>query len=137
MAQEFLTAAGSWVPAAERGATRITDRVIGKIASRAAREALDAVPEVSRTPRELYRDPRATATVLRPPDADGSNGEARVRVAIELPYPCDIGARCGAVRRRVASRVLELAGLSVRQVTVEVARLHSAPLDAGETGRVR
>ncbi len=137
MAQEFLTTATSWVPAAERGATRITDRVIGKIASRAAREALDAVPEVSRAPRGLYRDPRATATVHRPPDGDGSNGEARVRVAIELPYPCDIGARCGAVRRRVVSRVLELAGLSARQVTVEVARLHSAPLDAGGTGRVR
>ncbi|MEE1941532.1 hypothetical protein V1L54_19320 [Streptomyces sp. TRM 70361] len=137
MAQEFRTAGVSLVPAAERGATRIADRAVARIAARAAREALEAEPDVAGVPYGPGSDPRTTIDVHRPPDRDGLNGEARVRVAVELPYPCDIGARCGAVRRRIVSRVRELAGMTVRQVTVEVTRLHSAPLDAGDTGRVR
>ncbi|GAA3649067.1 hypothetical protein L7D48_20950 [Streptomyces sp. S1A] len=136
MAQEFRRAEISWVPPAERGATRIADRVVAKIAARAAREALDEDPGASGAPR-AGKDPRAKVAVRRPADRNGPNGEARVVVAVELPYPCDIGARCGSVRRRVASRVRELAGMAVRQVTVEVTRLHTGPFGGRSGGRVR
>ncbi|MEU8590639.1 hypothetical protein AB0C59_27090 [Streptomyces sp. NPDC048664] len=100
-------------PAArERGATRIADLVIAKIAAQAAREALaplapDAQP------------PHATVVV--------HGTDARVRVSVELGYPCDIGGRCAAVRRRVTERVGALAGVDVHQVAVLVERLHPAP----------
>jgi uncharacterized alkaline shock family protein YloU len=136
VAQEFRTARTPWVPAAERGATRIADRVVAKIAARAAREALEDAPEASGAPR-VRKEPRATIAVRRPPDRNGLNGEARVVVAVELPYPCDIGARCGTVRKRVVSRVRELAGVAVRQVTVEVTRLHTGPPGGRDGGRVR
>ncbi|MEU0842121.1 hypothetical protein ABZ370_21980 [Streptomyces sp. NPDC005962] len=100
----------------ERGATRIADRAVAKIASWAAREALGGGP-----PRPL---PRAAVAVRA--------GAARVRVAIELGYPSDIGAQCGAVRRHVTTRVGELTGMEVPDVAVTVERLHSPQPDRGE-----
>lgn len=106
----------------ERGATRIADRVVAKIAARAAREAVDAVPADG-------SPPRATVSVR--------HESARVRVSIELDYPCDIGGQCGAVRRQVAERVRELAGMEVPEVAVQVERLHSAQVRAAAQGRIR
>ncbi|MEE4597102.1 hypothetical protein V2J94_35320 [Streptomyces sp. DSM 41524] len=51
-------------------------------------------------------------------------GVARVRVAVELGYPSDIGAHCGAVRRQVIERVSEMTGMEVPEVAVTVERLH-------------
>jgi uncharacterized alkaline shock family protein YloU len=111
------------VAAAERGATRIADRVVAKIASRAAREALpplpsDAVP------------PHATVVVRRQSAGGGADGtpthSAQVRVSLELGYPTDIGAQCGEVRRHVTERVRALAGMEVPEVAVQVERLHLA-----------
>ncbi|GAA1131773.1 hypothetical protein GCM10009579_27490 [Streptomyces javensis] len=51
-------------------------------------------------------------------------GVARVRVAVELGYPSDIGAHCGAVRRQVIERVGEMTGMEVPEVAVTVERLH-------------
>ncbi|MEV7423969.1 MULTISPECIES: Asp23/Gls24 family envelope stress response protein [unclassified Streptomyces] len=113
--------AGDRVAAAERGATVIADRVVAKIAARAAREALDGVPEGG-------SPPHATVTVHQ--------GSARVRVGVELDYPSDIGARCGAVRSQVAHRVTTLAGMDVREVAVRVERLHS-DRSAADRGRIR
>ncbi|MFH8370722.1 hypothetical protein [Streptomyces sp. NPDC018031] len=107
------------VVAAERGATRIADRVVAKIASQAAREAL---PDTPGSPR-----PQAVVVV--------HDRVARVRVAVELPYPSDLGARCGAVRVRVGERVTALAGMEVPEVAVTVERLLSPHLGRGE--RVR
>ncbi|MDI3387452.1 hypothetical protein QIS99_14770 [Streptomyces sp. B-S-A8] len=107
----------------ERGATRIADRVVAKIAARAAREALrTGVPEEGDAPR-------ANVTVYR--------GSAHVRISLDLDYPCDIGGRCGAVRRQVAERVGELTGMTVPEVTVLVERLHSARSRAAAQGRTR
>ncbi|WP_019433907.1 hypothetical protein [Streptomyces sp. AA0539] len=106
------------VPAAERGATRIAERVVAKLAAQAAREALPPGGPGAR--------PSATA-VLRP-----ARGLARIRVAVELAYPPDIGAQCGAVRRRIVSRVRELADLEASEVAVDVERLHTA--ESGGTG---
>ncbi|MFE0176995.1 hypothetical protein ACFWZ2_32290 [Streptomyces sp. NPDC059002] len=106
----------------ERGATRIADRVVAKIAARAAREALDAVPADG-------SPPHATVSV--------SHDTARVRISLELDYPCDIGGQCGAVRRHVAQRVKALAGMDVPEVAVQVERLHSAQVRAAAQGRTR
>ncbi|MFF7728119.1 Asp23/Gls24 family envelope stress response protein [Streptomyces sp. NPDC008001] len=115
------------LPAAERGATRIADRVVAKIASRAAREALDGAAGRG----------ASGATEAGPPYADVTvRGDvARVRVAVELGYPSDIGALCGAVRRRITERVNTLAGMEVPEVAVVVERLHSVHM--GASGRVR
>ncbi|WP_372442627.1 hypothetical protein [Streptomyces pactum] len=104
---------------AERGSTRIADRVVAKIASQAAREALPAVPRMPR--------PNAVVAVR--------DRTVRVRVAVELPYPSDIGARCGAVRNRVGQRVTELVAMEVPEVAVTVERLH--PPHARGAGRER
>ncbi|CAL9560095.1 hypothetical protein SUDANB6_04642 [Streptomyces sp. enrichment culture] len=110
------------VPPRERGATAIADRVVAKIAARAAREAVGALPPGASRPR-------VTVVVHR--------GTARVRVRVELGYPGDIGARCGRVRRRVAERVGTLTGMTVPEVTVLVERLHPAPQHPAAQGRTR
>jgi uncharacterized alkaline shock family protein YloU len=95
----------------ERGSTSIADRVVAKIAAQAAREALfRGVP--------IGGDvPHAVVTVHK--------NHARVQIGLELDYPSDIGAQCGAVRLHVAERVNHLAGMTVPEVRVEVERLHS------------
>ncbi|MFF4541560.1 hypothetical protein [Streptomyces aureus] len=123
------------VPPPERGATKIADRVVAKIASRAAREALppppaDAVP------------PHASVVVRRQASGTGGAGgtpthSARVRVSLELGYPADIGAQCGAVRRHVTERVEALAGMEVPEVAVQVERLHLTPESGAVRGRTR
>ncbi|WP_432159303.1 hypothetical protein [Streptomyces sp. NRRL F-5630] len=100
------------VEPAERGSTRIADRVVAKIAAQAAREAIAPPPRGARAPR--------TAVSV--------NGDrARVRVSVELAYPGHLGAQCGAVRHRVAARVGDLAGMRVPEVAVQVERLHLTP----------
>lgn len=99
------------VPPGERGETRIADRVVAKIASQAAREAVGALPPDAAPPH--------ASVVVR-------HGSARVRVHVELDYPGDIGGRCARVRRRIVDRVRDLAGMSVPEVVVEVERLHLA-----------
>jgi uncharacterized alkaline shock family protein YloU len=110
------------VEAAERGATRIADRVVAKIAAQAAREALDPLP-----PDAV--PPHATVVV--------HHEIARIRVHLELGYPSDIGGRCNAVRRHVAERVDALTGMEVPEVTVHVERLHLVPAAAAAQGRTR
>ncbi|MGX1884109.1 hypothetical protein [Streptomyces sp. NPDC055287] len=110
------------IEAAGRGATRIADRVVAKIAAQSAREALGKVPEGGKAPH-------ATVTV--------HHDRARVRIVLELGYPCDIGGQCGAVRRGVTHGVSTLAGMEVSEVAVHVERLHSAQALQGERGRIR
>ncbi|MEU4211945.1 hypothetical protein AB0F13_18390 [Streptomyces sp. NPDC026206] len=114
---------GRAVEPAERGATRIADRVVAKIASRAAREAL------SGTAAEHHEPPHALVVV--------HDGSARVRVHLELDYPVDIGERCRAVRGRVVERVRGLAGMEVPEVVITVERLHSPHTDHAGRERVR
>ncbi|MFC9277700.1 hypothetical protein [Streptomyces collinus] len=109
------------VPPGERGALRIADRVVAKIAAQAAREALAPLPAGAASPH---------ATVVVHHDS------ARVRVHLELGYPGDIGARCAAVRRRVAERVGALLDLQVPEVAVRVERLHPAPAPGAPHGRI-
>ncbi|WP_275560383.1 hypothetical protein [Streptomyces sp. 5-6(2022)] len=139
----------------ERGATRIADRVVAKIASQAAREALrgggaaaagantgagadigaDAGAAAGAGPGEaalaggVGARPYAVAAVR--------GGVARVRIAVELGYPSDIGAHCGAVRRQVIERVGELTGMEVPEVAVTVERLHVPRWERPERGARR
>ncbi|WP_328462607.1 Asp23/Gls24 family envelope stress response protein [Streptomyces sp. NBC_00448] len=115
------------MPAAERGALRIADRVIAKIAAQAAGEALVGAPGADLVP-DIAR-PHATVSVRKE--------TARLRLALELGYPTDIGAVCGNVRRHVTGRVEELTGMAVPEVAVEVERLHSAAGRRKDEGRVR
>ncbi|MGY4975600.1 hypothetical protein ACWCYL_00270 [Streptomyces sp. 900105755] len=93
----------------ERGSVRIADRVVAKIAAQAAREALGPLPKDAVPPH---------ATVVTHHDT------ARVRIHLELDYPSDIGARCAAVRRHVVERVRALVDMDVREVAVQIERLH-------------
>lgn len=117
---------------------RIADRVVAKIASQAAREALAGVPEAHLVPARAR--PHATVSVRgmgASGKTGGPHGEARVRVAVELGYPSDIGAQCGAVRRQVTRRLRALAGMDVPEVLVTVERLHSVYSTGVEQRRVR
>ncbi|MFG2722487.1 iron-sulfur cluster assembly protein [Streptomyces sp. NPDC048416] len=107
---------------AERGATRIADRVVAKIAAQAAREALETAPEGG-------APPHAAVTVHQ--------DVARVRVSVELGYPGDLGGQCRAVRRQVAERVRALAGMEVPEVAVQIERLHTADAATASRGRIR
>lgn len=113
---------GRTVEPAERGATRIADRVVSKIAAQAAREALDVLPPDAGPPH---------ANVVVHHDV------ARVRIGLELGYPSDIGAQCAAVRRQVTQRVRMLAGMEVPEVAVQVERLHSAQARGAAQGRTQ
>ncbi|MFF7275637.1 hypothetical protein [Streptomyces griseorubiginosus] len=106
----------------ERGATRIADRVVAKIAGQAAREALGALPAEA-------EPPYATVVV--------HHGLARVRMHLELDYPCDIGTRCREVRHQVVERVVALVGMEVSEVAVQVERLHPAQAHGVAQGRTR
>jgi uncharacterized alkaline shock family protein YloU len=112
-----------YVPPGERGSVTIADRVVAKIAAQAAREALpDGVPEGG-------SPPHAVVAVRR--------DQARVRIGVELDYPCDIGGQCGAVRHRVTERVNALAGMAVPEVVVQVERLHSVHSRPSAKARIR
>ncbi|MEV6264428.1 hypothetical protein AB0M42_27285 [Streptomyces sp. NPDC051784] len=117
-----MTAATDRVPAEGRGETRIADRVVAKIAAQAAKEAVGERPPDGASPR-------ATVTVHR--------DTARVRVSLDLPYPCDIGHRCAAVRRRVTERVGALAGMDVPEVAVRIERLHPSAEGTAPEGSTR
>ncbi|WP_037668300.1 Asp23/Gls24 family envelope stress response protein [Streptomyces griseus] len=123
------------VPPGERGATRIADRVVAKIASHAAREAVGGLPPDAKPPH---------ATVVVRPHAAGltptgrpSTEAAHVSVHLELEYPCDIGARSRQVRRHVTERVGALVGMQVPEVAVYVERLHPVAAHGLTQGRTR
>ncbi|WP_234347822.1 Asp23/Gls24 family envelope stress response protein [Streptomyces specialis] len=130
-------AAAVAVPPADRGVTRIAERVVAKLAAQAAREALRGDADAS-APRHRGAGPQATAVISRPPGGDGTGGLARVRVAVELGYPSDIGAQCRSIRRHITEKVRELAGMETSDVLVAVERLHSAHFHGDATsGRVQ
>lgn len=102
------------VPAAERGATVIPDKVVARIAARAAREAL--MGHVGEPPGHLgLAAPRCSASV--------GAGAARLGLSLELPYPIDIARSCLEMQHHVGRRVTQLTGLRVTEVTLTIHRL--------------
>ncbi len=110
------------VPSGERGATRIADRVVAKIAAQAALEVISPLPPEAARPH---------ATVVVHHDA------AHLHVHLELDYPTDIGPRCQAVRRHVTERVGALVGMQVPEVAVQVEKLHLTAAHGAPHGRTR
>ncbi|WP_328489230.1 Asp23/Gls24 family envelope stress response protein [Streptomyces zaomyceticus] len=137
------------VPRRERGATTVADRVVAKIAAQVAREALSRFTEPTGHVPPGHRTPHVTAVVRGAPERNAPEkaggpaggrpalGQARMRIAMELGYPSDIGAQCAAVRREVTERVAAWAGVEVSDLVVTVARLHSAHSRRTERERVR
>jgi hypothetical protein len=107
----------------ERGTTVIPDRVVARIAARAGREALSALPYRPGLPKPPT--PKATASV--------HGGSARIKLAIELPYPIDLAATARELQRKVSQRVGHLTGLEVTEVVLAIRSLHPQ----GSSGRVR
>ncbi|MFD0008785.1 Asp23/Gls24 family envelope stress response protein [Streptomyces sp. NPDC127178] len=138
------------IPSGERGAITVADRVVAKIASQVARDALsrftesaDQVPTGRRTPRVTTSVRRAPERNTAGPDAETAAGrqallfEARMRITVELGYPSDIGAQCAAVRREVTERLRTWAAMEVSDLVVSVERLHSVHARHTDQGRVR
>ncbi|BBC35034.1 uncharacterized protein SGFS_063280 [Streptomyces graminofaciens] len=138
------------IPREERGAITVADRVVAKIASWAAREALSRFTESAGHVPPGRRTPHVTTSVRRAPerttagrDAESATGrqavlgEARMRITVELGYPSDIGAQCAAVRREVTERLRTWAGMEVPDLVVSVERLHSAYARHTDQERVR
>ncbi|WP_030264674.1 hypothetical protein [Streptomyces violens] len=94
-------------------------------------------PQSGTRPRDVRPDDARATVEVRRHNSQDTLGEARVRISVELGYPCDIGAECGAVRRQVTERVWALAGMTVPEVAVRVTRLHSPQLKRAGQGRVR
>ncbi|MFJ8661196.1 Asp23/Gls24 family envelope stress response protein [Streptomyces sp. NPDC093795] len=137
------------VPRRERGATSVADRVVAKIAAQVAREALSRFSEATGRVPPGHRAPHVTAVVRGAAERNGSEraggpagsrpvlGQVRMRIAVELGYPSDIGAQCAAVRREVIERLEAWAGVEVPDLVVAVERLHSVHSRRTERERVR
>lgn len=111
-----------------RGRTVIAERVVERIAARAATEAGAVVGPGAGLPglRGPAERPRVTVSIR--------GRLAAVRVALGITYPAPVRATTRAVRDGVRARVGELTGIDVRQVDIAVARL---PAAAAEGRRVR
>ncbi|MBT2511786.1 Asp23/Gls24 family envelope stress response protein [Streptomyces sp. ISL-98] len=101
------------VPAAERGATMIPDKVVARIAARAAREALAG--QTGATPAHLGAPPRSTVAV--------HGGAARLGLSLDLPYPINVAETSREVQHYVGERVGQLTGMRVTEVTLTIQHL--------------
>lgn len=110
-----------------RGRTVIADRVVERIATRAASEPGPVTGPGGGLPglRGSAARPRVTASVR--------GRVATVRVALGVTYPAPVRAITRRVREQVRARVREMTGIDVRQVDIAVARLP----EEQERGRVR
>jgi uncharacterized alkaline shock family protein YloU len=138
------------IPRGERGAIAVADRVVAKIASHVAREALSRFTESVGHVPPGRRTPHVTTSVRRAPERNTAGrdaesaagrqaviGEARMRITVELGYPSDLGAQCAAVRREVTERLRTWAGMDVSDLVVSVERLHSVHARHTNQERVR
>ncbi|GAB2953719.1 hypothetical protein GCM10023080_010600 [Streptomyces pseudoechinosporeus] len=138
------------IPRGERGAITVADRVVAKIASQVAREALSRFTESADRVPPGRRTPRVTTAVRRAPERNTAGrdaesaarrqavlGEVRMLITVELGYPSDIGAQGAAVRREVTERLRTWAGMDVSDLAVSVERLHSVHSRHTDQERVR
>ncbi|MFI8278118.1 Asp23/Gls24 family envelope stress response protein [Streptomyces sp. NPDC085929] len=114
------------LPAAERGATVIPDKVVARIAAHAAKEALATHPDTSAAHSKLA-GPRASVTV--------GSGAARLGLTLDLPYPVDLAGVSRQLQHHVSERVAHLTGMRVTEVTLAIE--HLIPADGLEHRRVQ
>ncbi|MEU2391427.1 hypothetical protein [Streptomyces sp. NPDC007369] len=103
----------------------IPDRVVARIAVRAAREAL-AEHAATSPPRVELAAPHASAAVR--------SGTARLGLTLDLPYPIDLAAASRHVQEYVSRRVAHLTGMRITEVTLAIE--HLVPSGGPEHGRV-
>jgi len=113
-------------PPAERGATVILDKVVARIAARAARAAQS---------RRAGPPPGLSTSAAPSASAATHTGAVRLRLTLDLPHPTDIPRVCERIQHDVAERVAQLTGLHVGEVTLSVRRPATAA--AANRGRVR
>ncbi|OKK22884.1 hypothetical protein AMK16_00860 [Streptomyces sp. CB00455] len=114
------------LPPAERGATVIPEKVVARIAARAAQEALVKHTATSGA-RAKPAAPRASATV--------GGGTARLGLTVDLPYPADLATVSRQVQHYVSERVAHLTGMRVTEVALAIE--HLVPADGPGRRRVR
>lgn len=100
----------------ERGRTVIENAVLEHIASHAALE----VPGVAATGSDLEK---LIGRRLPKADAHIAGSRARVLVEVAIAWPHSLATVAAAVREHVTERLVELTGLDVDAVDVEVARV--------------
>lgn len=122
-------AADSAVGRNELGTVSVSDRVVGKLASRAAMEVPDAG---AAAPRVLGRSVSgAGALGVRETDldalpktsADVDGSMVVVDLQISVRWPASVPAVADAVREHVRSRIRELTGLNVTEVSISITDL--------------
>jgi uncharacterized alkaline shock family protein YloU len=113
-------------PARDRGALDIADRVVAKIAGRAASE----VPGVQVPNAGGLRD--LVGTGMPKVQAEVDDTSAAVTIVVAIDYPLPVFDTAAEIRRQVTSRLAELAGLQRVDVRVEVDEL---TVSARSTGR--
>jgi uncharacterized alkaline shock family protein YloU len=128
------TAAGLPIPGSQAGRTdlgmiSINDQVVEKMAARAAAEIPDAG---AAAPRVLGRSVTGAAavgvrttslTALPKASADVDGSTVMLDMLISVRWPASVPEVTSAVRERVRSRVNELAGLTVAEVSISVTDL--------------
>ncbi len=114
------------VAAAERGATVIPERVVARIAARAAREALATHTETAQASAKMNA-PRASVTA--------GGGTARLGLTMDLPYPIDVSDASRHVQQYVSERVAQLTGMRVTECTLDIA--HLVPAEGLGSRRVK
>ena len=132
------TAPAATVGAVELGTISINDRVVAKIASRAAVEIPDAGAAAPRIlGRSLAAVAGATPVGIRPTNltalpkttADVNGSIVVIDLQISVRWPASVPSVTADVRRHVRDRVGHLTGLDVTEVQIEVTDLvtHLAP----------
>lgn len=112
---------------AQRGRTRIADRVVEKIAARAVAE-VDNATGVARSVlgvRLGSAGPDSTANV----SADVDGGVVAVKAVMSVRWPAPVRTVTRQVRTNVTDRVQNLTGLHVQYVDIEVAILLTTDQD--------
>ena len=104
----------------ERGATTMADRVVEKIAARAALDVPNAAGLSRRVAGRDFGRPSVRAQV----DVDGQVASVRLELAVE--YPASARATTRGVRKHVGERVSTLCGLTVEHIDITVAVLRRA-----------
>ncbi|MDP9865513.1 MULTISPECIES: Asp23/Gls24 family envelope stress response protein [Streptosporangium] len=109
------------VPAERRGRTDIPERVVSRIAARAAGEVARVREVRERGPLTFTGRTRATV--------DGDLTALRLEVSVE--YPAPLRQLTEAVRRHVADRVALLTGLHIGHIDIAVTGVVPPPPEDG------
>jgi uncharacterized alkaline shock family protein YloU len=124
-----LALPGSRAGRTELGLITINDRVVAKMAARAAAEIPDAG---AAAPRVLGRSVTGAAVVgarttsltgLPKASADVDGSVVTLDLSISVRWPASVPEVTSAVRERVCSRVSGLTGLTVAEVSISVTDL--------------